>query len=84
MSRRAKMLAGYKIMPHTHPTDENVTVLSGAAPIVMGDKFDIKKCEAVRAGDMNLVDCPLGDVAKTRRSNQLVAVIVASTTARPM
>src|SRR5512140_198291 len=36
---RAKMPAGYIIMPHTHPTDENVTVLSGTAHIAMGDKF---------------------------------------------
>jgi quercetin dioxygenase-like cupin family protein len=47
---RAKMPAGYKIMPHTHPTDENVTVLSGTAHIAMGDKFDTKKGETVPAG----------------------------------
>jgi hypothetical protein len=33
-----------------HPTDENVTVLSGAAHIAMGDKFDTRKGETVRAG----------------------------------
>ena len=42
--------AGYKIPPHTHPTAENVTVLSGSFNIAMGDKFDPKKGEAVRAG----------------------------------
>ena len=26
---RLKMPAGYKIMPHSHPTDENITVISG-------------------------------------------------------
>ncbi|HZT24328.1 MAG TPA: cupin domain-containing protein [Pseudolabrys sp.] len=47
---RAKLPRGYRIMPHTHPTDENVTVLSGTFHIAMGDKFDAKKGEAVRAG----------------------------------
>jgi quercetin dioxygenase-like cupin family protein len=47
---RAKLPPGYKIAPHTHPTDENVTILSGTFHIGMGDKFDTKKGEAVRAG----------------------------------
>jgi anti-sigma factor ChrR (cupin superfamily) len=47
---RARLPAGYKIAPHTHPTDESVTVLSGAFHIAAGDKFDTKKGEAVRAG----------------------------------
>jgi quercetin dioxygenase-like cupin family protein len=47
---RARLPAGYKIAPHTHPTDENVTVLSGAFHVGMGDKFDTKKGETLRAG----------------------------------
>ena len=47
---RAKLPAGYKIPPHTHPTAENVTVLSGTFNIAMGDKFDSKKGEVVKAG----------------------------------
>jgi len=39
---RMKMPAGYKIMPHWHPTDENVTVISGSFAIGMGDKMDPK------------------------------------------
>jgi len=39
---RLKMPAGYKIMPHWHPTEENVTVLSGDFKIAMGEKFDEK------------------------------------------
>jgi len=37
---RLKMPDGYKIMPHWHPTQENVTVLSGEFHVGMGDKFD--------------------------------------------
>jgi quercetin dioxygenase-like cupin family protein len=37
---RLKMPAGYKIQPHTHPTIERVTVISGTAHLGMGPKFD--------------------------------------------
>jgi quercetin dioxygenase-like cupin family protein len=37
---RLKMPDGYRIGPHWHPTDENVTVLSGTLGVGMGDKFD--------------------------------------------
>jgi quercetin dioxygenase-like cupin family protein len=32
--------AGYKIMPHFHPRDENVTVINGAFGVGMGDTFE--------------------------------------------
>lgn len=47
---RAKLPPGYKIPPHTHPTDENVTVLSGTFHIGMGDTFDTKKGDAMKTG----------------------------------
>lgn len=34
-----KMPAGYRIMPHWHPVDENITVLSGTFAVGMGDTF---------------------------------------------
>ncbi|HEV8491721.1 MAG TPA: cupin domain-containing protein [Candidatus Angelobacter sp.] len=37
---RLKVPDGYRIMPHWHPTAENVTVLSGEFHVGMGDKFD--------------------------------------------
>jgi hypothetical protein len=40
---RLKMPAGYKIPAHTHPTTENVTVVSGNFHIGMGDYLDEKK-----------------------------------------
>src|SRR5882672_8007946 len=39
VSLRAKLPAGYKVPPHFHPTDEHVTVLSGAMVFGMGDKI---------------------------------------------
>jgi hypothetical protein len=47
---RAKMPDGYKIMPHTHPKDERVTVLSGTLYMGMGAKFDEKVAKAMPAG----------------------------------
>jgi quercetin dioxygenase-like cupin family protein len=37
---RMQAPAGYKIPPHTHPTAENITVISGAFHLGMGEKFD--------------------------------------------
>jgi quercetin dioxygenase-like cupin family protein len=37
---RLALPAGYKIAPHTHPTDENVTIVSGSVAFGMGDKLD--------------------------------------------
>ncbi len=47
---RLKMPKGYKIPPHWHPTDENVTVISGTLGTGMGDKFDPTKGKLMKAG----------------------------------
>jgi quercetin dioxygenase-like cupin family protein len=47
---RLKIPAGYKVPPHVHPNDENVTVISGTFNIGRGDKLDEKKGDALKAG----------------------------------
>ncbi|HMJ05674.1 MAG TPA: cupin domain-containing protein [Chthoniobacterales bacterium] len=47
---RLRMPAGYKIMPHTHPTAENITVLSGTFHLGTGDKFDESAGHTMGAG----------------------------------
>ena len=47
---RIKAPAGYKVPPHTHPADENVTVLSGSVSFGMGEKVDAAKETAVKPG----------------------------------
>ncbi|HEY7311681.1 MAG TPA: cupin domain-containing protein [Gemmataceae bacterium] len=47
---RIKLPDGYKIPPHWHPSDENVTVLKGALRIGKGEKFDPSKMEEMPAG----------------------------------
>ena len=37
---RLRMPSDYVIAPHTHPTDENVTVLEGTFKVGMGNTFD--------------------------------------------
>lgn len=52
---RAKMPAGYKILPHWHPTDEHVTVLSGTFALGMGEKFDKAALKKLPAGGYALL-----------------------------
>lgn len=37
---RAQFPANYRLAPHSHPTTESATVLSGTVALGMGDKFD--------------------------------------------
>jgi hypothetical protein len=46
---RLKFPDGYKVMPHFHPTTENVTVLSGELHAGMGDTFDESKLATLPA-----------------------------------
>jgi anti-sigma factor ChrR (cupin superfamily) len=41
---------GYKIPPHTHPSTERVTVISGVLHLGMGDKFDQAGTREMSAG----------------------------------
>ena len=47
---RLKVPAGYKVPPHTHPQDENITVISGTLNIGMGGSFDEKNVKGLKAG----------------------------------
>lgn len=41
---------GYKIKPHTHPTDETVKVVKGTFVVGMGDTWDVSKAKPMAAG----------------------------------
>ncbi len=47
---RMRAPAGYKIPAHWHSQDENLTVISGALYLGMGDKLDTKQGQALTAG----------------------------------
>src|SRR5438067_4383068 len=47
---RLQTPAGYKVPPHTHPTAEHITVISGTFDIGTGDKFDEAAGKEMGAG----------------------------------
>jgi quercetin dioxygenase-like cupin family protein len=47
---RVKLPDGFKVPPHWHPSDENVTVIQGTLLIATGDKFDMSKLQSVPTG----------------------------------
>ena len=55
---RLRFPDGYKIAPHTHPTDENVTVISGSFRVGMGATFDTKTMMTLGPG--GFVTAPAG------------------------
>jgi hypothetical protein len=52
---RLKMPDGYKIMPHWHPTTENVTVISGTFNLGTGDTFDNTKGAVMPTGTFGFI-----------------------------
>ena len=52
---RLKAPAGYKIEPHWHSQDENLTVISGTFYLGMGDKLDMKSAHALSAGGFHFL-----------------------------
>jgi len=63
---RLKMPAGYKIMPHWHPTDEHVTVLSGTFDVGMGEKFDKDTMHDLPAGGYVLLPAEMRHFAMAK------------------
>jgi len=52
---RAMLPAGYKVPPHFHPADENVTVISGELYMGMGDTWDESKGHALPQGSVSVM-----------------------------
>ena len=47
---RLKFPADYKIMPHSHPVDEHLTILDGTFFVSRGDTFDPQKVKDLPEG----------------------------------
>lgn len=52
---RLKAPAGYKIAPHWHTQNENLTIISGALYLGMGDKVDASQEHALKAGGFHFL-----------------------------
>jgi quercetin dioxygenase-like cupin family protein len=63
---RVKTPDGYVVPPHWHPKRENVTVVSGALALGMGDKFDEKKMTMLPAGSFGYLDPDMHHYAKAK------------------
>ena len=63
---RLRLPDGYKIPPHTHPTDEHVTVVSGSFSVGMGKTFDASKMMALSAGGFVTAPANEAHYAKSR------------------
>jgi quercetin dioxygenase-like cupin family protein len=73
---RLKIPAGYKVNPHFHPTDENLTVISGTFAVAMGDKFEAAGLKALPVGSFALMPAQMHHyaMAKTAAIVQVHAV----------
>ncbi len=63
---RLKMPAGCQIPAHWHPTDERVTVISGAVAFGMGDKLDKKQSKTLKPGGYAVAPANMHHFAWTR------------------
>ena len=63
---RLKFPANYAIPAHSHPTDENVAVVSGAVYFGMGDKLDKTAGEALSQGGFTSVSAGMNHYAYTK------------------
>jgi quercetin dioxygenase-like cupin family protein len=63
---RLKFPANYKIPAHSHPTDENVTVLVGTLYAGMGDKLDAKASKALHVGGFAMMPAGMNHFAYTK------------------
>ena len=64
---RLEFPAGYVIKPHFHPTDENVTVLSGSFLVGMGDSVDAAQGMVLGAGGFITAPAQAHHFAEARR-----------------
>lgn len=62
---RIKTLADFKILPHWHPGDEHVTIISGALNIGTGDEFDKSKTTEIPTGGFAIMPARMHHFAWT-------------------
>jgi hypothetical protein len=71
---RLKAPAGYKVMPHTHPTAERVTVISGSFKIGMGEKFEEKSMQQMGPGSYVVLPANMAHYAKGAGKDSIVQI----------
>jgi quercetin dioxygenase-like cupin family protein len=71
---RLKAPAGYKVMPHTHPTAERLTVISGSFKIGMGEKFEDASMQQMTAGSYMVLPANMAHYAKGAGKDSVVQI----------
>jgi quercetin dioxygenase-like cupin family protein len=71
-SVRLKFPANYSIPAHSHPTDENVTVVSGTFYMAQGDKLDRSAGHALGVGGFSHVPAKTNHFAYTKEPVTIV------------
>ncbi len=71
---RLKAPAGYKVMPHTHPTAERLTVISGSFKVGMGEKFDESSMQVMTPGCYIVLPSGMAHFAKVTREGSIVQI----------
>ena len=66
---RLKAPTGYKVMPHTHPTAERLTVISGSFRVGMGEKFDQATMQEMAPGSYVVLPAGMAHFAKSGRDS---------------
>jgi hypothetical protein len=71
---RLQMPAGYKIAPHWHSKDENLTLISGEMYLGMGEKMDRAKATALKAAGYHYLPAKTSHYAFTRDKMTVIQV----------
>jgi quercetin dioxygenase-like cupin family protein len=71
---RLKVPGGYKVMPHTHPSAERLTVISGRFKIGMGEKFDEASMQQMTAGSYTVLPAGMAHYAKGAGKDSVVQI----------
>jgi quercetin dioxygenase-like cupin family protein len=71
---RLQMPAGYKIAPHWHSQDENLTLISGVMYLGMGEKTDAAKATVLKAGAYHYLPAKTNHYAFTKGQATVIQV----------
>ena len=71
---RLQMPGGYKIAPHWHSQDENLTLISGVMYLGMGEKIDRKKATMLKPGAYHYLPGKTNHYAFTRGQTTVIQV----------
>lgn len=63
---RLKMPDGWKVPPHWHPGDENLTVIQGTFLIASGEKYDVAALKPMVTGDYTFMPKEMRHYALTK------------------